>query len=275
MLEQMDFPVVAPLLSDPSLPQHDEVATHQSGSRSARERDDGSPDCSQRRLGPYDAIAMVLGTQIGSGIFISPSLVARNAGSAPLALALWSLAGFLAWACALCYVELAIRMPLNGGPQEYLARCFNDTFGFVASWGIIFALKPCSTAMLSLFVANYICDALGFVEGDSAVNLYRQLGALAVVLLITTINCVGNTQSRIVTKVLLACKILGLMFILVVGFGSFFFSFGPAPHDQRRRSTLQTFAVLGNYTDAALQALWAYSGWETVRYSILFYFSGT
>jgi len=219
-----------------------------------------SGDDPKRQLGLYDSIAMVLGTQIGSGIFISPALVVGNAGSEPAALATWSLAGLLAWACALCYVELGTRMPLNGGPQEYLAHTLGDTLGFLASWGLIFALKPCSAALLSLFISDYVCKALGFEEAPPEV--YRRLGALSVIALFTAINCAGNTQSKIVTKVLLVCKIFGLALILALGLSVLM-----SPQDSppvRREPSIPLHPSLSNYTDAILQALWAYSGWETV-----------
>ncbi|MCJ1384240.1 hypothetical protein MMC17_007356, partial [Xylographa soralifera] len=86
-----------------------------------------------RSLGLWNGIALVLGLQIGSGFFSSPSLVARNTGPAYAALAVWCVAGIVTWACAACYIELGTRLPVNGGPQEYLAYCFNDLLAFLAS----------------------------------------------------------------------------------------------------------------------------------------------
>lgn len=204
---------------------------------------------------------MVLCTQIGSGIFISPSLVLKNSGSKPVALVTWLLAGMLTWACALCYVELGVRMPLNGGPQEYLAHCFNDLAAFLASWGTIFALKPCTAALLAVFVSDYFCDAIGLSEPLPV--FYRKLISLAALAVLTLINCVGNTQSRIATKLLVACKIFGVLFVLVLSVSPLLIpgSIAPAPGD----NTDISVPVLSDYPDAILPALYAFSGWETVR----------
>jgi L-type amino acid transporter 6 len=216
---------------------------------------------SKRQLGFYDGLAMVLCTQIGSGIFITPSHVASNSGSKPVALLTWLFSGLLAWACALCYVELGVRMPLNGGAQEYLAYCFNDLAAFIASWGTIFALKPCTAALLAVFVSDYFCDAMDLSEPLPV--FYRKLIALATLAVLTFINCAGNTQSRIATKLLVACKILGLVFVLVLSLVPLVIpgSSPPAPGDMTNISP----PVLNKLPDAILQALYAFSGWETVR----------
>jgi amino acid transporter len=222
----------------------------------ANERDDP-----RRRLGFYDGVALVLGLQIGSGIFASPSLVARNAGSEPMALLVWCLAGFLAWACAACYIELGTRMPVNGGPQEYLTHCFNDLLGFLASWACIFTVKPCSAAILALFVSDYVCGAFGLAEGTH--DFARKSAALSVIALVAGVNCTGNKVSNIATKSTLACKILGVGFVIVVGLAVLMI---PSASPSIVPSQLDSLPQLGpgNYTDAILSAMWAYSGWDTV-----------
>ena len=257
----MDVSARTPLLaadSTPPPPAESGAGPGAGDSPCARPRP-GDYDEARRGLGFYDSMAMILGTQIGSGIFISPGLVVGNAGSEPGALLIWFLAGVLAWACALCYVELGTRMPLNGGPQEYLAVCLNDTVGFLACLSMVFVVMPCSAAVLTLFVSDYASEALGFQDPP---GLYRKLGALAVTVVLSAINCAGNTQSKVVTKVLLACKVFGLMLILVLGLSVLVW---PGDWPPVTREPAQPMhPSLSSYTDAILQALWAYSGWETV-----------
>ena len=155
--------------------------------------------------------------------------------------------------------QLGTIMPLNGGPQEFLARCLDDSMGFLASLGMIFALMPCSAAVLTLFVADSACEAFGYHDMPA---VYRKLGALGVIVLLTIINCAGNTQSKVVTKLLLACKISGLALILILGLSSLVLPSDRPPVS--REPSLPTSPNLSSYADAALQALWAYSGWETV-----------
>ncbi|KAK0701444.1 amino acid permease-domain-containing protein [Apiosordaria backusii] len=227
----------------------------------------------KRLLSFWDGLALVLGLQIGSGIFVSPALVVRSVGSEGTALLIWVIGGTLAWACAACYVEMGTRLPINGGPQEYLAYCFSDLFGFVASWGCIFTVKPCSAAVLALSIAEYACDALALVpEAGSdtpSSERYRKTAALLVVALVTAINCAGNHLSNLSTKILLACKVGGVGFVIIMGFAVLVSS---------HISSSPTVAAnvepvspdLGSYTDALLAAMWAYSGWETNIYKLAF-----
>ncbi|KAK4196659.1 amino acid transporter [Triangularia verruculosa] len=223
----------------------------------------------KRLLSFWDGLALVLGLQIGSGIFVSPALVVRSVGSESTALLIWVIGGTLAWACAACYVEMGTRLPINGGPQEYLAYCFSDLFGFVASWGCIFTVKPCSGAVLALSIAEYACDALALVpeagSGTPSSDRYLKTAALLVIALVTAINCAGNHLSNLSTKILLACKVGGVGFVIIMGFAVLVSS---------HISSSPTVAAnvepvspdLGSYTDALLAAMWAYSGWETLAF---------
>lgn len=214
-----------------------------------------------RKFGLLNGIAIVLGLQIGSGIFASPSLVARNAGSPLAALIIWGLGGLVAWICAACYIELGIRMPFNGGPQYYLAFCFNDTIGFLASWACIFAVMPCSAAVLALVIADYLTAAIGTADG--LYQLVSKLIALAVLAVVTIINCIGNKASSGVTNFFLLCKITGIGFVIIMGFATLVTSHQPSSTS----STVPLPSVkhdIGSLTDATLSAMWAYSGWETV-----------
>ncbi|KAK0639569.1 amino acid/polyamine transporter I [Cercophora newfieldiana] len=204
----------------------------------------------------WDGVALVLGIQIGSGIFVSPALVARNTGSEAPALLVWVVAGLLAWACAACYVEMGTRLPVNGGPQEYLAYCFGDLFGFLTSWGCIFGVKPCSSAILALFIADYVCEAANIAH-------YNRLVALAVVALVTAVNCAGNRLSNVSTKVLLGCKTIGVGFVIVMGFAVLLFpQLSPSPEPSLPPEPPAHKS--GNYVDALVAAMWAYSGWEVL-----------
>jgi amino acid transporter len=239
--------VTTPLLADVAPPQQSPRAQHHA---------DLNPAPKKRLLNFWDGVSLTLGIQIGSGIFISPALVARNTSSELPALAVWTAGGLLAWACASCYIEMGTRLPVNGGPQEYLAHCFGDLLGFMASWGCIFGIKPCSAAILALFIADYVCDVAGVG--------YRSLVALGVVALVTVVNCTGNRLSNVSTKILLACKTIGVGFVIVMGFAVLIFpDLLPPPADVPREPPPAN-GDAGNYTDALVAAMWAYSGWEVV-----------
>lgn len=224
-----------------------------------------APTPPKRLLSFSSGVALVLGIQIGSGIFASPSLVARNADSILGALLIWAAAGLVTWACAACYADMATRMPVNGGPQEYVAYCFGDRCGFVVSWGCVFAVKPCSTAILALFVAEYVCDALGSVTGS--LELEKKVAALVIIAAVSAVNCTGNRLSDASTKFLLACKMAGVGFVIFAGFAALVYP--PLRSDAQPvplKHAPLTLPRTGSYTDAVVAAMYAYSGWETVSF---------
>ncbi|KAK4151529.1 amino acid transporter [Chaetomidium leptoderma] len=240
--------VTTPLLTDDALSPLSPQGKHHANSTAIK----------KRLLNFWDGLALTIGIQIGSGIFISPALVARNTSSELPALVVWTVGGLLAWACAACYSEMGTRLPVNGGPQEYVAHCFGDLLGFMASWGCIFGIKPCSAAILALFIADYVCGAAEFE--------FRSLVALGVIALVTAVNCTGNRLSNVSTKILLACKIISVGFVIVMGFAVLLFpSLSPPPGvDAPREPPAQ--ADSGSYTDGLVAAMWAYSGWEVLSF---------
>ena len=84
-----------------------------------------------RRLGALDATALLVGSMIGSGIFIAPSLMAKNIAAPGLYLGLWALAGLFTLLGAGCYAELAAMMPEAGGQYVYLKRALGALPGFL------------------------------------------------------------------------------------------------------------------------------------------------
>ncbi|KAF3908224.1 hypothetical protein AA313_de0203710 [Arthrobotrys entomopaga] len=217
----------------------------------------------KRYIGVYDGIALILGLQIGSGIFSVPSLVALNAGSEYAALLAWLAAGALGWCCGLCYIELSNYIPINGGPQEFLAVCFNDLYGFVAGWAIIFVTKPASNALLALVIGDYICNAAGFPPGEYIIR--RKFVAASLVSFTAVVNCFGNKESNALTKFLLGCKLISVGFVLVMGVYTLLaIPSSNTPASANGIQTDQSQPSLGGFADAMIACMWAYSGWETL-----------
>ena len=87
-----------------------------------------------RALGLFDTAAIVIGTVIGSGIFLVPAEIARAVHSAPLMLAVWTVGGALSLLGALSLAELGAAMPHAGGIYTYIARAFGPLLGFLCGW---------------------------------------------------------------------------------------------------------------------------------------------
>ena len=95
-----------------------------------------------RRLGLWSAVAVVVGTTIGSGIFRTPASVAQLVGDVPLFLVAWVLGGAVALAGALTYAELAAAFPRSGGIYVFLREGFGPLPAFLFGWAELWIIRP-------------------------------------------------------------------------------------------------------------------------------------
>src|SRR5947208_17129280 len=109
-----------------------------------------------RRLGLLDSSAIVVGTIIGSGIFVVPNLVARSLPSEPLIIAAWIFSGVLSFFGALAYAELGAMIPATGGQYVFLREAYGPLFGFLCGWTYFFIIISAAIAWLSITFATYV-----------------------------------------------------------------------------------------------------------------------
>src|SRR5260370_9068123 len=109
-----------------------------------------------RRLGLLDSAAIVVGTIIGSGIFVVRSLVARSLPSEPWIIAVWVFTGVLSFFGALAYAELGAMMPATGGQYVFLREAWGPLFGFLCGWTYFFVVLSASIAWLAMGFAKYL-----------------------------------------------------------------------------------------------------------------------
>src|SRR5207253_9648808 len=93
-----------------------------------------------RALGPIDATMIVIGSMIGSGIFITSAESSRLVGSPGWLLMAWALAGVMTISGALCCAELAAMMPSAGGPYVFLRRAYSPGTGFLFGWSLFLVI---------------------------------------------------------------------------------------------------------------------------------------
>src|SRR5207245_11345751 len=101
-----------------------------------------------RKLGLVDATAILIGTVIGSAIFLVPNAVARSLPSAGLILLVWSLTGVLTFFGALAYAELGAMIPATGGQYVYLREAYGPLVGFLSGWACCPVMPACARGAL-------------------------------------------------------------------------------------------------------------------------------
>src|SRR2546426_3235750 len=110
----------------------------------------------QRRLGPFDATMLVVGTMIGSGIFVTSQAIASDVGSAGWLLAVWAVAGVMTILGALSYAELAAMMPHAGGQYVFLREAYGPLPAFLHGWTNFLVIQTGFIAAVGVAFAKYL-----------------------------------------------------------------------------------------------------------------------
>src|SRR5919205_1903158 len=135
-----------------------------------------------RRLGLFDATMIVMGGIIGSGIFMNPSVVARQVHTPFLILGAWILGGLFALAAAFIWAELAAMRPDVGGQYAYLREAFHPGVAFLYGWVLLLVTQTGGMAAVAVTFARYFAEVTGTGLPDWAV-------AAATLALLTAVNC--------------------------------------------------------------------------------------
>jgi APA family basic amino acid/polyamine antiporter len=253
------------------------------GRKPAAARPDGKPASDTqpnlvRALGPAAASSIVLGTMIGTGIFLAPSEVAAKAGSAGLALSAWVVGGILSLLGALCYAELGSSIPKAGGEYAYLRQGFGDVWGYLFGWTHSMVARPASVAAIAagcLRFFSFLWPELresmlpgrlsgGMLNGhaEALIPTWGQAAAIVAISAITFINYLGVRQAGRLQLALTAIKILSVFLIIAAGLAAI------AKHAQplKLASTFsfQGGTFIGFWTAVAATA-WAYDGWNDLN----------
>lgn len=224
----------------------------------------------ERRLGPWSAASIVVGTMVGTGIFLLPGTMARDTQSVALVFLAWVLGAVLALFGALSYAELGAAIPEAGGDYAYLRRGFGETYAYLFGWTNSVLSRPCSAATIAAGLLSFVCflaPAVGVPIASWPVRLPwpatpyvfsitpAQIYAAAVIWVLTLINCLGVRLGGNLQVVLTAAKVLVIAGIIAVGLGSGGHgdSSGPAGA-----------ATVNGFLTALVGALWAYEGWSNV-----------
>lgn len=184
----------------------------------------------ERGLGWMDATMIVVGSMIGSGIFLTSAESARLVGSPGWLLAAWALAGLLTITGALCCAELSAMMPHAGGQYVFLREAYNPLSGFLFGWGLFFVIQTGTIAAVAIAFARFMGVLTGRVAGDNylvapvplfggyAISLStEQLVAIIVILVLTVTNTRGLKTGKLIQNTFTFTKTAALAGLIIVG----------------------------------------------------------
>src|SRR5581483_3964460 len=163
-----------------------------------------------RRLGPFDATMIVMGGIIGAGIFVNPSVVARQVHTPALILGAWIVGGAIALIGAFVYAELAVLRPRVGGQYAYLRDAYHPLVAFLYGWSLLLVTQTGGMAGAAIIFGRYFRELSGIGLSEQAV------AALALGIL-TVINCLGVRAGSNVQSALMLTKLAAIAALIGVG----------------------------------------------------------
>lgn len=209
-----------------------------------------------RAIGHLGSIALVVGTIIGSGIFLVPHDVAQQVGSISSMLLVWIVGGVLSLAGALSLAELGAAVPEAGGVYIYLRDAYGKLLAFLYGWAALAVIESGGIATLAVAFGIYSSSFFPLTAAE------QKLVAAGVIATLTLINVAGVRKAAVVQTAFTVAKLSGLA--IIVGFALFGHARAqgvsalplPTPH-----TTLSSFGV------ALIGVLWAYHGWHHLAYA--------
>ncbi|XP_055504329.1 b(0,+)-type amino acid transporter 1 [Leucoraja erinacea] len=214
----------------------------------------------QKQVGLASGISLIVGTMIGSGIFISPKSVLSNTGAVGPCLITWTACGVLATMGALCYVDLGTMITQSGGEYSYLLEAFGPVPAFLYSWMSIIVVKPSSFAIICLSFAEYA--ATPFYPGCVPPQIAVKLLAAVAIIFITLVNSLSVKLASYVQNFLTVAKLLIVAVIIVAGI--VLLAQGNTQNFENSFAGSQT--SFGSIGLAFYNGMWAYDGWNQLNF---------
>ena len=211
----------------------------------------------RHELGPFDGIAVVVGTIIGSGIFLIPSFVAVQLHALGAVLLVWTVGGLLTLCGALSLGELRAMYPGAGGLCAYLREAYGPWCAFLYAWALLFMIHSGSIAGLAVAFELFLRQIVPLTRPE------EKLASVGLILELTVINCVGIRFGKLAQNLFAITKVTGLVAIIlllaIVGTRPLhLFHSSGAGHP--------THVSIAAFSTAMVAVLWAYEGWHAISF---------
>jgi len=197
-----------------------------------------------------EAMAIVVGMIIGSGIFLKPGIVLQSAGSPFMSILAWVAGGIITLASALAIAEIASAIPKSGGLYTYLGELYGDVFGFLLGWVQTIISYPASVAAQTIAFATY---ANFFIP---MTDIQQKLIAVAVLAFILLMNVISTKFGGIIQTLATIGKLIPIVAIIFVGI-----TFNTVA---QKNGAVGALPAGTGFSAAILGTLWAYDGWISV-----------
>ena len=223
----------------------------------------------QRRLGLWSAVAVLVGSTIGSGIFRTPASVAQRIDDVPLFLLAWVVGAVVVLCGALTYSELAAAFPRSGGVYVFVRESFGRLPAFLFAWAELWVIRPGAYGAIGITASAYTLRTLGLdpaaiiaAIGPVDIRAEQLLGA-GYIVLVGTVNYFGIHRGAVLQNLSTVFKVVALALLVLVGF-----ALGSPSADLPAGGIFAQRASVGlsSFLLAMVAILWAYDGWADLAF---------
>ncbi|KAG8437384.1 hypothetical protein GDO86_008180, partial [Hymenochirus boettgeri] len=211
-------------------------------------------------VGLIGGISLIVGTIIGSGIFISPKSVLVNTGAVGPCLIIWTICGVIGTLGALCFAELGTMITKSGGEYPYLMEAYGPIPAFLFSWTSLIVIKPTAFAIICLSFAEYV--SAPFYPGCSPPTVVVKCLAASAILTIILVNSLSVKLASNVQIFFTAAKMIIVIIIIVSGI----VLLAQGKSQNFENSFEGSTVTAGSISLALYNGLWAYDGWNQLNY---------
>ncbi len=210
----------------------------------------------KKALSRFDLTMIAIGSMIGSGIFLTPSIIARAIPFPSLIIFVWLIGGLQALCGALTFAELGSMMPGAGGVYVYLSEGYGKLAGFLYGWAYFLVVNTGGIAALSIAFATYF----GYFVHLNPIGI--KIVAVTGIFILTVINVYGVKIGGIFSDIFTLLKLLGIFGVILIGF-----LLGSSHITNFTISILNPETHWSGIALAMVGVLWSYGGWQHATYT--------
>jgi len=222
-----------------------------------------------RRLGLWSAVAVLVGSTIGSGIFRTPAGVAQRIDDVPLFLLAWVVGAIVVLCGALTYSELAAAFPRSGGVYVFVRESFGRLPAFLFVWAELWVIRPGAFGAIGITASAYTLRTLGHDPATIVANLgpldirAEQLLGAGYILLVGAVNFFGIHRGAVLQNLSTVFKVGALALLILLGF-----ALGSQSTELPQGGIFAQHAhvALSSFLLAMVAILWAYDGWADLAF---------
>ena len=213
----------------------------------------------KKSISLLSACSIIVGTIVGSGIFITAKSILENSGSPGLSLIIWVLSGFIAFIGAICYTELGTLIQESGGDYSYISKAYGHLLAFLYIWMMVFICLPSLNAASATTIAKYLIQMF-FANCEAPLLAEKLISAMIICLLgfLNTFNVKSVSKIQTVFTIL---KVIVIAIVIGAGFWQFINSTLKSKDMVTSWFTLNKQLDFSSITLALYSSMYAYSGW--------------